>query len=80
MTRSIDRLVAKGLVQRERSLADRRVIHIVLTDEGRRAAEQVPPVLADVLNAHLHGFSHAEWQQLLQFLNRILANGEALRP
>lgn len=79
MTRSIARLVAKRLVQRKRSRTDRRVIHIVLTDEGRRAAAQVPPVLADVLNAHLQGFSHAEWQQLLQFLNRILANGEALR-
>ncbi|MFT3813858.1 MAG: MarR family winged helix-turn-helix transcriptional regulator [Acidovorax sp.] len=80
MTRVIDRLVAKGLVLRERSLADRRVIHLVLTDEGRRAAAQVPPVMADVLNAHLQGFSHAEWQQLLRLLKRILANGEALRP
>jgi DNA-binding MarR family transcriptional regulator len=79
VTRSVDRLVAKGLVQRERSQADRRVVHLVLTPEGRRAAARVPAVLADVLNAHLQGFSEAEWQQLLQFLNRMLANGEALR-
>ncbi len=79
MTRSVDRLVAKGLVERERSQADRRVVHLVLTEEGRRAAARVPAVLAEVLNAHLQGFSDAEWQQLLQFLNRMLANGEALR-
>lgn len=79
MTRSVDRLVAKGLVRRERSQEDRRVVHLVLTDEGRRAAARVPAVLTEVLNGHLQGFSEAEWQLLLQFLNRMLANGEALR-
>jgi DNA-binding MarR family transcriptional regulator len=79
MTRSVDRLVAKGLVQRERSQEDRRVVHLVLTEEGRQAAARVPAVLVDVLNAHLQGFSDTEWQLLLQFLNRMLANGDALR-
>lgn len=79
MTRALDRLEAKGLVRRERSTQDRRVVHLVLTDEGRQVARQVPAVLADVLNGHLSGFTEAEWQQLLQFLHRMLANGEALR-
>lgn len=80
ITRAIDRLEAKGLVQRERSTADRRVVHLTLTPEGRAVAEQVPGVLAEVLNGHLRGFSHGEWQQMLQLLHRMLANGEALRP
>ena len=80
MTRAIDRLEAKGLVQRERSTADRRVVHLTMTPEGRAVAEQVPGVLAEVLNGHLRGFSHAEWQQLLRLLQRMLANGDALRP
>ena len=79
MTRSLDRLEAKGLVRRERSTADRRVVHLVLTDEGRKVARKVPTVLAAVLNGHLRGFSEAEWQQLLEFLGRMLANGEAMR-
>jgi DNA-binding MarR family transcriptional regulator len=79
MTRSVDRLVAKGLVQRERSQQDRRVVHLVLTAEGRSAAQRVPAVLSEVLNAHLQGFSDAEWRQLLQLLQRMQANGEALR-
>lgn len=79
MTRAVDRLQAKGLVQRERSTQDRRVVHLVLTDAGRAVATKVPGVLAEVLNAHLSGFSHGEWQQMLQFLQRMLANGEALR-
>ena len=79
MTRALDRMEAKGLVVRERSTVDRRVVQIRLTDEGRRIADLVPPVLADVLNGHLSGFTHDEWQLLLRLLRRMLANGEALR-
>lgn len=35
----VDRLVARGLVRRRRSEADRRVVHASLTPDGRRAAE-----------------------------------------
>lgn len=79
MTRSLDRLEAKGLVRRERSTTDRRVVHLMLTDAGREVAAKVPDVLSEVLNGHLSDFSHAEWQQLLRLLQRMLANGEALR-
>ena len=79
MTRAIDRLEGKGLLRRERSQQDRRVVQLVLTDAGRAAAELVPPVLADVLNAHLAGFTDAEWQQLIALLTRVVANGDALR-
>jgi len=78
MTRALDRLQAKGLVQRERSTQDRRVIHLALTDEGRQVAAHVPAVLADVLNHHLRGFSAEEWQLLCQLLTRMLANGDGL--
>ena len=79
MTRSLDRLQAKGLVRRVRSTEDRRVVRLLLTSEGRKVARKVPTVLAQVLNGHLRGFSHDEWQLLLQFLKRMLANGEAMR-
>jgi len=79
MTRVLDRLEAKGLVARERSTTDRRVVQIALTPEGQAVAARVPPVLAEVLNGHLSDFTHEEWQQLLHLLRRMLANGEARR-
>ena len=78
MTRLLDRLEAKGLCRRVRSVADRRVVNIELTDEGRIAALQVPEVLSKVQNEHLAGFSEAEWEQLKSFLRRILDNAQAL--
>ena len=79
MTRALDRLEAKGLVRRERSAQDRRVVHIEITDAGRRVSEEVRTVLSNVLNAHLSGFSEPEWETLIDLLRRMLANGEALR-
>ncbi len=84
VTRALDRLEAKGLVQRTRSQTDRRIVMIDLTEAGRSAAAQVPAVLADVLNRHLHGFTPAEWHTLVELLQRLVANSEnsadALRP
>jgi DNA-binding MarR family transcriptional regulator len=79
MTRALDRLEAKGLVLRERSTEDRRVVRLRLTEEGRKIARKVPPVMAEVLNQHLAGFSETEWKQLLALLARMVANGDALR-
>lgn len=79
MTRALDRLEAKGLLRRVRSLEDRRVIKLELTPEGLEASKLVPAVLADVFNAHLAGFSKAEWQQLVDLLQRVVANGDALK-
>jgi len=79
VTRALDRLEAKGLLRRVRSLQDRRVIKLELTDAGREVSRHVPAVLAEVLNAHLAGFQEAEWQVLLGLLQRMVANGDALR-
>ena len=78
MTRLLDRLEVKGLCRRVRSVSDRRVVNIELTDEGRAAAREVPHVLCRVQNEHLAGFSEEEWQQLKGYLRRILDNAQAI--
>jgi len=79
MTRLLDRLEAKGLCKRVRSTEDRRVVVVELTPDGEAAIAEVPAVLAEVMNAHLTGFSKTEWLALKGYLKRMLATGEALR-
>jgi DNA-binding MarR family transcriptional regulator len=78
-TRLLDRLEAKGLCRRVRSTDDRRVVNLELTPEGETAADKVPAALADMMNAHLAGFSKDEWQSLLGFMRRMLVNAEGMR-
>ncbi len=47
ITTLIDRLVAKGLVSRQRSESDRRQTNIFLTDEGRASIARAPDPLQD---------------------------------
>jgi len=79
ITRMLDRLEAKGLVERVRSETDRRVVKLRLTPAGEAAAQSVPQVLAAVNNDFLRGFSENEWRQLLALVERMTANGQALQ-
>ena len=79
MTRLLDRLEKKGLCKRVRSTEDRRVVQVEITPDGEDAIAEVPAVLAEVLNAHLTGFSKTEWEALKTYLRRMLDCGEALR-
>lgn len=79
LTRTLDRLEAKGLCRRERSKEDRRVVHLSLTEEGKAAMAPVPGVLCEISNGLLSGFTHDEWQTLMDLLRRVVANGEAMR-
>jgi DNA-binding MarR family transcriptional regulator len=74
MTRMLDRLERKGLLTRRRSLEDRRVVELELTDAGRAAIGRLPHVLAQVYNEHLRGFTPDEFAQLKDLLRRIIAN------
>ncbi len=78
MTRLLDRLEAKDLCRRVRSLDDRRVVNLELTDAGRIAAKEIPLVLCRLQNQLLAGFSQDEWQLLKVFLRRILDTAQTL--
>jgi len=75
MTRTLDRLEAKGLLRRARSLADRRVVRLEATEAGLSKAREIPALIAQALNLHLRDFTADEVAQLRQLLSRMLANG-----
>jgi DNA-binding MarR family transcriptional regulator len=76
-SRMLDRLEAKGLLQRARSAEDRRVVQLELTAAGLAIAQKIPFAVADTLNEALCDFSAAEVETLRKMLRRIVANAEA---
>jgi DNA-binding MarR family transcriptional regulator len=75
MTRMLDRLVDLGLIRRDRSEADRRIVRLSLTEAGQALRPRLSPVAIEVLNDHLDGFTAEEVACLSGFLERLLGNG-----
>lgn len=80
ITRMLDRLEAKDMIRRVRSLADRRVVNIELTPAGTLCAEKMPVVAINVINRHLKGFDKQELETMKLFLRRLLGNGGVRIP
>ena len=76
MTRMLDRLEGKGLIRRNRSPEDRRLVHLELTDEGRALYPRMRELSMSVANRFLHGFTKAEARQLESLLARMLENAQ----
>jgi len=79
MTRLLDRLEAKALCQRVRSVEDRRVVNIELTPNGVAAAQEIPAILCKMQNQYLAGFTLEEVQTLTSYLRRILDTAQTLQ-
>jgi DNA-binding MarR family transcriptional regulator len=78
MTRMLDRLESKGLIRRNRSAHDRRLMHLELTEEGRAAYPRMREISLMVANRFLRGFTKSEARQLEGLLSRMLENAQAL--
>jgi DNA-binding MarR family transcriptional regulator len=74
MTRMLDRLEAKGLIRRSRSVEDRRLMLLELTEEGRAAYPRMREISMAVANRFLRGFTKTEARQLESLLCRMLEN------
>lgn len=74
MTRMIDRLEEKGLLERSRCPNDRRLVYLALTEKGQMALPRMRNTTRQVLNRFLEGFTKAEARQLEAFLTRMLEN------
>ena len=70
ITRMIDKMVAKGLAQRERVDSDRRVVRISITAEGRRLLGELDQAVNNLL-APLRSMSPAQTRSFLGQLNAV---------
>lgn len=74
MTRMLDKLEAKGLLVRSRSVEDRRVVNLSLTKQGEAMATQIPEIVPPVLNARLRNFSRSEFEELGRLLRKFIGD------
>lgn len=72
MTRMLDKLETKGLLERSRSVDDRRVVNLVLTQKGEEIAAEIPTIAPEVLNVRLKKFTKAEFEELCRLLNKFI--------
>ena len=68
----LDRLEAKGLVERRRGRKDRRLVQITLTEAGRRTAEAAPSPLQDTLADAMASLPEPEQARIAESLERIV--------
>jgi DNA-binding MarR family transcriptional regulator len=71
LTRIIDQLAERGLLERVRRDRDRRKVELQLTPAGRETIESIIPLVVDKLNEVLADFSKAEVQELLRLLVKL---------
>jgi DNA-binding MarR family transcriptional regulator len=71
LTRIIDQLAERGLLERVRRDRDRRKVELQLTPAGRETIESIIPLVVDKLNEVLTDFSKAEVQEMLRLLVKL---------
>jgi DNA-binding MarR family transcriptional regulator len=76
LTRVIDQLVERGLVERRRCEQDRRKVNLHLTAAGRATCEQLVPLVVEKLNAVVGDFSRTELDELMRLLTKFIGGVE----
>lgn len=71
VTGIIDRMEREGLVRRERSSSDRRVVFIRLTDKGQKLARQIQVEPLEIFRGALLDMSQGDQRDLLRILTKL---------
>jgi DNA-binding MarR family transcriptional regulator len=71
LTRVIDQLAERGLLERIRRDKDRRKVELQLTSQGRDVIEGLIPTVIDVLNTVLSDFTTEEFHELVRLTVKL---------
>lgn len=74
VTRLVDRMESKGLVTREQSQEDRRIVLACLTAKGRRLEEKLIPIAVTLLRKAAGEVSQKDRETTLKTLRTVLEN------
>ena len=73
ITPLVDRLVNAGLVDRVRSSTDRRVVYIVILDEGRKRLKDIQSSLGEYVETWRETLSEEDFNRLTSAINDTVA-------
>ncbi|HJV46489.1 MAG TPA: MarR family transcriptional regulator [Bacillota bacterium] len=79
VTRILDQLERKGLVERKPNAEDRRSFLTYVTKEGRELSERLVPIEAQCMKEAEKGLTEEDLTRLKQILKRISQNIDNLR-
>ncbi len=71
LTRVIDQLAERGLVERVRRNRDRRKVELQFTEAGRKTVETLIPLVVEKLNIALADFSSDEVKEFLRLFVKL---------
>jgi DNA-binding MarR family transcriptional regulator len=77
ISRLIDRMEARALVERQRSATDRRMVSVRLTSDGRRVVDSLDAPIAEMHMAQLAHMSREELKQANALLERMRERPES---
>lgn len=71
VTGIIDRMEREGLVTRERSTEDRRVVYIKLSEKGRELAREIKVEPMEIFRSALESLSAQEMRELMRITTKV---------
>lgn len=78
ITGVIDRLVQKGLVERNASSRDRRARELQITADGKRTLRAITPAVESAQQIMLRGLTQTESEELMRLMRKAIAAGNEL--
>jgi len=75
VTRLVDRLEKRGLVERARGAEDRRVVEVSITEGGRAVLKRIDQPLAKWMSSELASLSDEQIEDLIDLLERVRRAG-----
>lgn len=74
MTRKLDSLEKRGLIERVRSTSDRRSVELALKERGRSLLRETLPHVVETTNRQLRGFTAGEVAIVKNLVDRMIVN------
>ncbi|MDN4073779.1 MULTISPECIES: MarR family winged helix-turn-helix transcriptional regulator [Fictibacillus] len=67
-----DRLIKKDMITRERSVTDRRIVYVKITEKGHSVAEKLASIRHEYFKEKFSALSDEEVERMIDYLNRMV--------